>query len=545
MSSSPSSSSKKGGLNSDLESFRKQWISDLQHQQSDESGRHEPPRAASSTAGPSRRRRPSVPVSAAKLPAPAADDNDDDEYIHGQSFDEPEPSSQPVHDVTGVPVRKKLVSALDYYEEAMSKEGEGQHGDSLKLYRKAYRLDAGVDRRYREKHFPRAKPATHPGGSSTTNTTTLTTAAPVTSPPSKTGPDAAPDPQPQSISDLIASFAGLKMEPAAPETEGMPPPPSPLASVPDEILVHILRDVAAADVADFARLARVCKRLAYLVATEQRIWQRVALGSKFGFRAMPYRFEKAVEWDELPEDEQDAPQIVDGLVVSPAELAQRRRDQALAVTHSLTPSVYPSWKALFYARPRIRFNGCYISTVNYVRTGQASTNQTTWGSPIHIVTYYRYLRFFRDGTLISLLTTNEPSTVIHHLTRDDLRLHRGATHPHLPSAVMALALRGRWRLSSADDLDDPTAPTADFSASRPGREDPEGDVFIETEGVGSKYMYRMDMSLRSAGKGARNNKLIWRGFYSYNKLTDDWGEFALKNDKPYFFSRVKSYGFGE
>jgi F-box protein 9 len=73
----------------------------------------------------------------------------------------------------------------------------------------------------------------------------------------------------------------------------------------------------------------------------------------------------------------------------------------------------------------------------------------------------------------------------------------------------------------------------------------EGDLYIETEGVGPKYTYRMDLSLRSAGKGARNNKLVWRGFYSYNKLTDDWGEFLLKNDKPFFFSRVKSYGFGE
>ncbi|KAK7397719.1 hypothetical protein QQX98_012917 [Neonectria punicea] len=543
MPSSPSSSpAKKGGLNSDLESFRRQWISDLQHQRHDEPNQshHEHPRPASSTAGPSRRRRPSV-AAVKPIPAAVTDDNDEDEYLHGQSFDEPSPSSQPVHDVTGVPVRKKLVSALDYYEEAMSKEGEGQHGDSLKLYRKAYRLDAGVDRRYREKHFPKAKPATHPG-SSTTNTTTLTT---TTSPPAKTAPDAVTNPQPQSISDLIASFAGLKMEPAAPEVEGMPQPPSPLTDVPDEILIHIMRDVAAADVADFARLARVCKRLAYLVATEQRIWRRVALGPRFGFLAMPYRFEKAVEWDELPEDEQDAPRVLDGFVVSPAEVARRRREEALAFTESLTPSVYPSWKALFYARPRIRFNGCYISTVNYIRTGQASTNQTTWGSPIHIVTYYRYLRFFRDGTLISLLTTNEPSAVVHHLTRDELRLHRNASHPHLPSAVMALALRGRWRLSSADDLEDPDAPAADLSTSRPGRDNPEGDVFIETEGVGAKYMYRMDMSLRSAGKGARNNKLIWRGFYSYNKLTDDWGEFALKNDKPYFFSRVKSYGFGE
>jgi F-box protein 9 len=349
------------------------------------------------------------------------------------------------------------------------------------------------------------------------------------------------------IGELIASFSGLKIEPQPPPVEGMPQPPCPLADLPDEILVHILRDVAIDDVGDFARLSRVCKRLAYLVATEQRIWRRVAMGSEVGFSAMLYRFERGIEWDDLPEEEQDDIEIVDGVVISPAEIAQRRHADNLAFTESLTPSVYPTWKNLFRSRPRIRFNGCYISTVNYVRTGQISTNQTYWGSPIHIVTYYRYLRFFRDGTLISLLTTAEPSDVVHHLTREDLHLHRDVAHPHLPSAVMALALRGRWRLSSAADRDDPSVMDRPTIAAGPHDRDrdPEGDVFVETEGVGSKYMYRMDLSMRSAGKGARNNKLIWRGFYSYNKLTDDWGEFGLKNDKPFFFSRVKSYGFSE
>ena len=40
----------------------------------------------------------------------------------------------------------------------------------------------------------------------------------------------------------------------------------------------------------------------------------------------------------------------------------------------------------------------------------------------------------------------------------------------------------------------------------------------------------MDLSLgnagRSAGGGARNTKLVWRGFWSYNRLTDDWAQFA-------------------
>ncbi|KAF5020919.1 hypothetical protein F66182_7071 [Fusarium sp. NRRL 66182] len=525
-------------LDSELESFRQQWLSDLKTR----TEHHDP--AEAQAAGPSRRPHHGPPISSLPHKPAPADDGEDD-YVQGPSFDQQEhashrPSQETHHNREG----KKLVSALDHFEEAMHKEGQGSMGDSLKLYRKAYRLDNGVDRRYREKHFPQ-KSAPRPVSPTATRTSTATGAS-ETSQPARSSATVEADPLP--IGELIASFSGIKIEAAPPPVEGMPQPPCPLADLPDEILIHILRDVAVTDVGDFARLSHVCKRLAFLVASEQRIWRRVALGSEVGFASQLYRFEKAVEWDDLPEEEQEGPEIHDGFVISPSELAQRRYDASIVFTESLVPSVYPTWKTLFRSRPRIRFNGCYISTVNYVRMGQANTNQPTWGAPIHIVTYYRYLRFFRDGTLISLLTTNEPADVVHHLTRDELNLHRGAAQPHLPSAVMALALRGRWRLSSAVDRDDAEAmdrpiPAAAGSHSRD--RDPEGDVFIETEGVGAKYMYRMDLSLRSAGKGSRNNKLVWRGFYNYNKLTDDWGEFGLKNDKPFFFSRVKSYGCGE
>jgi F-box protein 9 len=97
---------------------------------------------------------------------------------------------------------------------------------------------------------------------------------------------------------------------------------------------------------------------------------------------------------------------------------------------------------------------------------------------------------------------------------------------------MQNALRGRWRLSTAVDN-----PDADLK-------DAEGDLFVETEGATPKYMYRMKLSLRSAGKGAKNNKIVWQGFWNYNLLTDDSGEFTLRNDKAFFWSRVKSYGDG-
>ncbi|PHH86754.1 hypothetical protein CDD83_9804 [Cordyceps sp. RAO-2017] len=152
------------------------------------------------------------------------------------------------------------------------------------------------------------------------------------------------------------------------------------------------------------------------------------------------------------------------------------------------------------------------------------------------------MRFFRDGRAISLLSTAEPADVVHRLTPDLLRhghqlqqqqqhlvttaTTTAAASSSSSSAAAAppaarLALRGRWRL---DDQD-------------------ERLLVVETEGVDPKYLYRMDLALRSAARApARNTRLAWRAFASYNRLTDDWAAFGLANDRPFVFSRVRSYG---
>lgn len=330
--------------------------------------------------------------------------------------------------------------------------------------------------------------------------------------------------KPLTIQELIASFSGLSIEPAPPIIVNTPAPPCPIASLPDEILIHVLREVAIQDVADYVRLARVCKRFAWLVATEDRIWRRICLGTEFGFAAMHYRWKTSVSWGPLTEDRL--------LAEDPEEVNRLQEAEALATTSLLLNTAYQSsWQHMFRRRSRVRFNGCYISTINYIRAGQTVNSLIFGASPVHIVTYYRYLRFYRDGTAVTLCTVEEPAAVVHHMSKDVMKQHKGGAMAHLSSAVMQHATRGRWRLSSA--VDSPEA--------KP--EDSEGDLFVESDG-GGNYIYRMELSMRSAGKAARNNKLTWKGFYNLNKTTQEWDEFSLKNDKPFFFSRVKSYGFG-
>ncbi|KAI0106619.1 hypothetical protein F4814DRAFT_63683 [Daldinia grandis] len=534
-------------IQSELENFREQWRAEVSTRSRNTASSQQHQRTAPNQPGssstittdrPPRRNEFTHRKSASKTIHQL---EDGDEYYQPQHFDEPD-TSKPVigqklgrHDGDSTKDRyQEPQTALDFYEKAVEREATGKLGDSLQLYRKAFRMDDNVDQSYRNKHFPGRW--VKPGQISPSN-------APVTVP--NTAHHSLDGGGPAlSLPDLIASFSNLGIEGALPECEGVAAPPCPISMLPDEILVHILRDVAVADVGDFVRLARVCKRLAYLVATEDQIWRRVCSGHEFGFGGMHYHWQRGISWEPL-----DITQELAGSndVFTIEELARQWQEESRATTNLLLRGPYvSSWKTMFRQRPRVRFNGCYISTVNYIRPGQASAHQVTWNSPVHIVTYYRYLRLFRNGTAISLLTTDEPAHVVHHLTRDNVALHRGGSGPHyLPSAVMGSALKGRWRLSSSADTNNDSTNNNNAGTSLV---DTEGDLYVETEGVGT-YMYRMELTFRGTGKAAainrNSNRLMWKGFWSYNRQTDDWAEFPLRNGKPFFFSRVKSYGIGE
>ncbi|KAK6443038.1 hypothetical protein LTR95_000752 [Oleoguttula sp. CCFEE 5521] len=419
-------------------------------------------------------------------------------------------------------------SALEHFERAVERESSGMLGDSLKHYRQAFRIDAKVQDTYSKKHFP--QPSSSKPKHSNPNPSNAAVTVPGTAHHSLHGSAALP----QSLKQLVDSFATLAIEPAPPATDASPQEPSPLAELPEEILTQVLRELAVKDLASFARTAQVCKRLAYLVLTEESIWKRVTLGSEIGFEAMHYDFACDVEGFSIQANDsiaryldfEDDLEVDEETPESPASLIHHHTSQLLHTTYN------HSYRQLLRSRPRLRFNGCYISTVNYTRAGANSANSLSWGStPVHVVTYFRYLRFFRDGTVISLLTTVEPADVVHHLTKENMHTHHSATSA-LPSAVMRDALRGRWRLSG---------PLSSMTDPSTGEAEVEGDIHIETQGVTPKYTYRMQLGLTHAGKSARNNKLVWKGFWSWNRLTDDWAEFGLRNDRAYWWSRVKSF----
>ena len=405
-------------------------------------------------------------------------------------------------------------SALENYEKGVERERNGSLGDSVRYYRKAYRLDAGVDQLYRQKYFPPSAPSSKPTDPNPSNATATVP---------NTAHHFLDDPSSPLLSELISSFQSSRISGIGPLSDASPPSLCPMALLPSELRVKILFYTALSDVASFARLAQVCRHLAYLVATEDRIWRTVCESDKVGFRAMHFTWALSIKGNPLPMS------ILD-LDAEMSRVALQGRFNSLSLSAS-----YPSFRAMFHRRPRLRFNGCYISTVNYTRPGAATASQATWASPVLIVTYYRYLRFFRDGSCMSLLTTAEPSDVVRYLIQENLHNHHAGG---LPTAVMNQALRGRWKLKG-----NPYAQTTKEAVGD------EGVIDIETDGVDAdrpqpKYMYKMMLQMRNMNKAShatQNNKLVWLGYWSYNKLTDDWAEFGLKNDRAYIWSRVRSW----
>lgn len=69
------------------------------------------------------------------------------------------------------------------------------------------------------------------------------------------------------------------------------------------------------------------------------------------------------------------------------------------------------WRKMFLERPRLNFDGVYISRTKYIRQGDVGFQDLTY-RPFHVVLYYRYLRFFPDGRVLILVTNEEPDKIV-------------------------------------------------------------------------------------------------------------------------------------
>ncbi len=161
---------------------------------------------------------------------------------------------------------------------------------------------------------------------------------------------------------------------------------------------------------------------------------------------------------------------------------------AAASLASLYERHHSDWRTVFINQPRVRFNGCYIAACHYARPGMS---EDAWIRVIHVVEFYRSIRFLPDGTALSLLTTDAPSETVRKL------------EPGLKAKGFS---KGRWELFE-QGLED------DEDEGRP--RGPKVVVEDLRDKSMQKYAFRMVFGLRSTTRG-RWNKLDLLEYHSVN-----------------------------
>jgi F-box protein 9 len=156
-----------------------------------------------------------------------------------------------------------------------------------------------------------------------------------------------------------------------------------------------------------------------------------------------------------------------------------------------------NWKDMLNDRPYIKFHGVYISKVSYISEG---VREYSYYAPVKVVTYFRYLRFYPDGTAFKVTTTDEPSEVVPHFHREN-------------HSSIKMSLLTNWHIEM------------------------DGQVYITRKSADYEFIEE----LRVGHLGDRKyHRLNWVSSGSINK-DGERSNFNMRKEKPFNFSAVKSY----
>ncbi|KAF9466103.1 hypothetical protein BDZ94DRAFT_1158574 [Collybia nuda] len=374
------------------------------------------------------------------------------------------------------PLPPALGTALNIYRRAVNHEQRSELDDALLLYRQAFRMDPHVDRAYHRGEMLASVIAAQKHGEDLEVTRTLEEKLEYGLILRPTDTSTTVGVVTGILANLVKNFFGtLSFEP---EIEGEP---VYLGKLPDELLVVVLRNLDPTSVERFATI----NRKARVLALDSAIWRHMV--------ATTYK----------------PPQVPD-----------------VESMVSVVKKYFADYRRIFIEQPRVRMDGVYIAICHYIRPG---LSENSWVNISHLITYHRYLRFFPNGQVLSLLTNEEyPPQQIIPLLKPSLRMKGllvgtwllSGTTLHLSNLLDA---SGRFPLSITDI---PSAPL----------EAPSITDYSER----TRYAFMMTLDLRSRPLG-RWNKMNLQSYNSMNLETGDISPVALKHERPFWFSKVRSY----
>lgn len=358
--------------------------------------------------------------------------------------------------------------AILLFEKATYLEEQGRMSDAVDIYRKAFKLNSNIDLIYRStysnKHLSKDK-----GKNALVRVDDKTVSK-------------------INVDELIDSFSDVHLQDPL---EHSGDAPSILLYLPRDIWCHIFEVLIQRTPESWFNMSITCKMMAHI-----------------GFGNNTYKFLCNLIYPKQVYEENETYQ---SRLVSEEELPIPP-DQLLILPH------YKSWKNMLHERSFIKYGGCYISVVNYYSEGARGENSLSWNNPVRMITYYRYLRFYPDGTVAKMLSALPPDRVVPWFLKE---------RQFIPNAEQNEATKiylGKFTINSS------------------------GEVHIQIENGSTSYLtFQYYFQIRSLGQ-FKHGKLNWTKYYAVRKATspedDRVGEvmeYSIRNEKPFKFLRVKSY----
>ncbi|KAI5955132.1 hypothetical protein KGF54_001693 [Candida jiufengensis] len=387
--------------------------------------------------------------------------------------------------VTTNPISSIDHEAIALFEKAIEKESQGLMSDAVENYRKAFKLNEKIDSLYRSVKVPtNIKKIVDERGKNVMTRVDDKIVARI------------------NVDKLIASFADIEVQAGGLDLAfsnlsiDHAQPPSPLTHLPTDIWLYILEILVLTNPESWFMMSITCKKFAYL-----------------GFNTSV--------WRTLCNTIYPAQIYEENLIYLASQTSSQTIELPIPKNQlEILPQYDNSWKKMLHERPFIKFHGCYISIVNYYSEGGKSEFSLSWTNPVKTITYYRYIRFYPDGTMIKVLSVLPPNQVVSWLSKERKSIPHEDTHDKESHKIYS----GKWKINSA------------------------GEVHVQIDNGSTSYLtFHYYFQVKNLGH-FKHGKMNWIKYFAVRKSTGDDDdrvgeimEYSIRNEKPFKFSKVRSY----
>ncbi|OWB77973.1 hypothetical protein B5S32_g2157 [[Candida] boidinii] len=403
------------------------------------------------------------------------------------------------------PTKTKEELALEFFELGNKKELNGLLSEAIGYYRKAYKLDNYVDRSYRNKLIIDNNNNNDHGNGSSGDSKDIVIQSDIINRRNKERIKKFMSKV--NIRELLQSYQYEEYKPYDDEEEGK----ILINILPNDIILNIIKIlIKDNDLRNWLNFCLICKKNAYLGLYETISWREIS--EKIYLNQYYYNINNS----------------------NNRELFNKNQ-----LNYEFNFKFNKNWLKLLKEKPFIKFNGIYISCVNYQKEGGKAEFSSAWINPIKFITYYRYYKFFPNGKFLKLLTILEPSKIIFKLNN----FNNWQKLVNFNNEWEKKVFQGEWFI--------------DINESDNNGNNGNNKLICKSEGMVLNYKFIDEFKITSSDKYHRFNKLEWikMKYIKYEQQDDETnnvnrnrnelgidegeiGELSIDNERFFKFHRI-------